>query len=62
MAEPHIEELDGLRRFLEGLESGATTMRRNGVDVTKREAAIVKLEIAALERVINRLKAAAKNV
>lgn len=57
MADPHTEELDGLRRFLQGLESGATTLHRNGVDVTKREAAIMKAEIAALEKAIARLKA-----
>jgi polyhydroxyalkanoate synthesis regulator phasin len=56
MAEPHAEELASLRHFVEGLESGATTLRRNGVDVTKREAAILRREIADLEQLIIRLK------
>jgi hypothetical protein len=60
MADPHTpaEELGILRQMLDGLESGSLTMSRNGVDVSKREAGILKREIAHLEDVIARLKRA----
>lgn len=43
-------ELNVLRDLLERLTSGLLTMRRSGVDVTPSEIAILKREIAFLER------------
>jgi hypothetical protein len=45
------DELVGLRRFLERLESAKTTLFRDNVDVTESEISILKREIANLERV-----------
>jgi hypothetical protein len=45
-----------LRKFVERLESGHTSLRRDNVDVTKREAGILKREIARLERTLATLK------
>ena len=45
------DELIGLRRFLERLESSRTTLFRNQVDVTESEISILRHEIAYLERV-----------
>lgn len=57
MTMPHpIDELAALREFLDRLESGQTRMVKSGVDVTKTEAAVVRREIAHLEKVIERLK------
>ena len=57
MADLHPnDELKWLRQFLERLESGKLSLRRNRVDVTKSEAAVVKREIAHLEKVLARLK------
>lgn len=62
MAEPHpADELKGLRQFLEGLESGKTIIRRGGKDVSRDEIAILKREIAHLERIIARSKPRDKN-
>lgn len=52
------DELATLRDLLERLESGALTMRRNHEDVTKREAGILRKEIAAIEKTLARLRAA----
>jgi hypothetical protein len=51
---PHVpaEELVGLRRFLERMESAETSVYRNNIDVTESEINILKHEIAHLDRVI----------
>lgn len=46
------DELANLRRFLETLKSGTTTIRRNGKDVTAQEVEILEREIAHLESVL----------
>jgi hypothetical protein len=57
MADLHpADELKGLRQFLEKLESGELRLHRNHIDITKTEAAVVKREIAHLEKVLARLK------
>jgi hypothetical protein len=57
MAELHpADELKGLRQFLEQLVSGDLTLHRHHIDVTKSEIAVVKREIAYLEKVLDRLK------
>ncbi|MGA3309184.1 MAG: hypothetical protein ABSD08_11285 [Xanthobacteraceae bacterium] len=50
------DELKWLRQFLEKLESGKLSLHRSRVDVTKSEAAVIKREIAYLEKVLSRLK------
>ena len=50
------DELKWLRQFLEKLESGELILHHSRVDVTKSEAAVVKREIAYLEKVLSRLK------
>jgi polyhydroxyalkanoate synthesis regulator phasin len=60
MDEPHsADELTNIRKFLERLESGYMTVRKNGVDITKREIGVLRREIAVLEDVLERLKAEA---
>jgi hypothetical protein len=55
--EPHSgDELDGLRRFLERMQSGELTLHVKGRDVTKDEIAVLKREIAHLERIVARGK------
>jgi hypothetical protein len=62
MDKPHpVDELKGLRQFLEGLESGKTIIRSGGKDVTRYEITILKREIAHLERIIARSKSGGKN-
>jgi hypothetical protein len=39
-------ELRGLHRLLDALENGKMTMRMHGQDVTEREIALIKREIA----------------
>jgi hypothetical protein len=41
-----VDELAGLRQFLERLESGYVRLRRNQVDVTRSEIGILKREIS----------------
>ncbi len=45
------DELAGLRRFLERLESPETRLFRNQIDVTDSEINILKREIAYLDRI-----------
>jgi hypothetical protein len=45
------DELIGLRRFLERLESAQTKVFRNQIDVTESEISILRREITYLERV-----------
>ena len=45
------DELVGLRRFLERLESPETTLFRNHIDVTESEINILKREIPYLDRI-----------
>ena len=50
------DELVGLRRFLERLDSAQTTLSRSQVDVTESEISILKHEIACLERVFAKIR------
>lgn len=60
MDEPHsADELTNIRKFLERLELGYMTVRKDGVDITKREIGVLRREIAVLEDVLERLKAEA---
>jgi hypothetical protein len=55
--EPHPgDELDGLRRFLERMQSGELSLHVKGRDATKDEIAVLKREIAHLERIVARGK------
>jgi hypothetical protein len=51
------DELVGLRRFLERLESAQTTLFSDQVDVTENEISILSGEIAHLERVFANIRA-----
>jgi hypothetical protein len=51
------DELANLRRFLETLKSGTTTIRRNGKDVTAQEVEILEKEIAYLEKILAQYRA-----
>ena len=54
--EPHPgDELDGLRRSLEDA-IGELTLHVKGLDATKDEIAVLKREIAHLERIVARGK------
>ncbi len=53
------DELTNIRKFLERLELGYMTVRKDGVDITKREIGVLRREIAVLEDVLERLKAEA---
>jgi IS5 family transposase len=44
------DELAHLRQLLAGLDSGRTTMRENGVDVTEREKEKLRVDVAGLEK------------
>jgi hypothetical protein len=58
MSEPYsADELTNLRKFVEKLESGAFTLRRDKLHVTKQQARILKREIELLEGILERLKA-----
>ena len=50
------DELDGLRRFLDRLESKELAIRRGPLDVTQKQIDILKREIAHLERILVRSK------
>jgi len=50
------DELVGLRRFLDRLDSAETTLFRNQVDVTESEISTLKHEIAYLERVFAKIR------
>jgi hypothetical protein len=45
------DELVGLRRFLERMESPGTTLLRNHIDITDSEINILNREIAYLDRI-----------
>ena len=48
------DELDGLRRLLDRLESKELAIRRGPLDVSQKEIDILKREIAHLERILAR--------
>ncbi len=50
------EELVGLHRFLERLESADTNVYRKNIDVTESEINILKREIAHLDRLLASIK------
>jgi polyhydroxyalkanoate synthesis regulator phasin len=50
------DELDGLREFLNRLESKEFAIRRGPLDVTQKQIDILKREIAHLERILARSK------
>ena len=50
------DELDGLRRFLDRLESKELAIRRGPLDVSQKEIDILKREIAHLEGILARSK------
>jgi hypothetical protein len=51
--QPHpVDDLAGLRQFLNRLETRYLRLRRNQIDVTKDEVRNLKLEIARLERIL----------
>jgi hypothetical protein len=57
--EPDVDELSGLRRFLDALEGTGRSkliIRSKGRDVTKREIAILKKEIIHLEKCLMGLR------
>jgi hypothetical protein len=57
MAQKHpADELAEFRDLLARLESGELTLRQGGKDVGEREIAILKREIAAVEKTLERLK------
>jgi len=55
------DELDGLRRFLDRLESKELAIRRGPLDVSQKEIDILKREIAYLERILARYKSGGQN-
>ena len=55
------DELDGLRRFLDRLESKELAIRRGPLDVSQKEIDILKREIAHLERMRARYKSGGQN-
>jgi polyhydroxyalkanoate synthesis regulator phasin len=55
------DELDGLRRFLDRLESKELAIRRGPLDVSQKEIDILKREIAHLERILARYKSGDQN-
>ena len=55
------DELDGLRRFLDRLESKELAIRRGPLDVSQKEIDILKREIAHLERILARCKSGSQN-
>jgi hypothetical protein len=58
MSEPYTaDELTNLRKFVEMLESGALTLHRDKLDVTKQQVRFLKREIELLEGILERLKA-----
>jgi hypothetical protein len=50
------DDLREIRAFLARLESGQLQLRRSGKDVTQEEIAILKQEVAFLEKIIARPK------
>lgn len=54
MAQSIDDELGGLKTLLKALESKEMKLIRNGTDVTKTEAQILRRDIAHLEKVLAR--------
>jgi polyhydroxyalkanoate synthesis regulator phasin len=54
-------ELDGLREFLNRLESKELAIRRGPLDVTQKQIDILKREIAHLEGILARSKSGGQN-
>ena len=50
------DELKAVKDFLSRLESGEMRLIRSGKDVTQNEIAILRREIAFLEKILARLK------
>ena len=55
------DELDGLREFLNRLESKEFAIRRGPLDVTQKQIDILKREIAHLEGILARSKSGGQN-
>ena len=55
------DELDGLREFLNRLESKELAIRRGPLDVTQKQIDILKREIAHLEGILARSKSVGQN-
>jgi hypothetical protein len=55
------DELDGLREFLNRLESKELAIRRGPLDVTQKQIDILKREIAHLEGILARSKSGGQN-
>jgi hypothetical protein len=58
---PPAEELATLRDFLARLEDGRLQLGRSGRSVTKDEIAVVRREIAFLEKILARLEGEASS-
>ena len=55
------DELDGLREFLNRLESKELAIRRGPLDVTQKQIDILKREIAHLEGILARSRSGGQN-
>jgi hypothetical protein len=55
------DELAGLRRLLDALESGSMKLLLNGRDVTQEEVAKLKPDIEYLESVLARVRSTGKS-
>jgi hypothetical protein len=55
------DELAGLRRFLDALETGSMKLLRNNKDVTQEEVAKLKPDIEYLESVLARIRSGKSN-
>jgi hypothetical protein len=55
------DELDGLREFLNRLESKELAIGRGPLDVTQKQIDILKREIAHLEGILARSKSGGQN-
>jgi hypothetical protein len=55
------DELDGLRQFLNRLETRELAIRRGPLDVSQKQIDILKREIAHLERILARYKSGGQN-
>jgi hypothetical protein len=55
------DELAGLRRLLDALETGSMKLLRNGKDVTQEEVAKLKPDIEYFESVLARIRSSGKS-
>src|SRR6516162_11533419 len=55
------DELDGLRQFLNRLETRELAIRRGPLDVSQKQIDILKREIAHLERILAQYKSGGQN-